>query len=100
MLIVTGHLELNPENLDAARTAILAMVAETVKEDGCQTYEFSQVVGTVSTFRVYEEWDDAAALAEHAKSSHMAVFRAAVGEAGVFSRSLWTIEAGTKSPLG
>jgi quinol monooxygenase YgiN len=100
MLIVTGHLELNPDNLDAARAAILAMVAETVKEDGCQTYEFSQVVGTASTFRVYEEWDDATVLAVHAKSSHMAVFRAAVAEVGVVSRVLCTIEAGTKKPLG
>ena len=100
MLIVTGHLELNPENLDAGRQAIKAMVAETVVENGCQTYEFSHVVGTKSTFRVYEEWDDAAALAAHAKTAHMAAFRAAVAEVGVVSRVLWTIEAGTKSPLG
>ncbi len=100
MLIVTGNIELNPENIDAGREAIKAMVADTVVEDGCQTYEFSQVVGTDATFRVYEEWDDAAALAAHAKAPHMAVFRAALAEVGVVSRALWTIEAGTKSPLG
>lgn len=100
MLIVTGHLELNPEHIDAAREAILAMVAETVKENGCQTYEFSHVVGTASTFRVYEEWDDAATLAVHAKTTHMATFRAAVAEIGIVSRALWTIEAEAKTPLG
>ena len=100
MLIVTGHLELNPDNVAAGRDAILAMVAETVKEDGCQTYEFSQVVGMASKFRVYEEWDDADALAAHMKTAHMTVFRAAVGEIGVVSRAISTIEAGKKTPLG
>ncbi|MBV1897014.1 MAG: antibiotic biosynthesis monooxygenase [Rhodobacteraceae bacterium] len=100
MLIVTGKIELNSKNIAAARKAIAAVMAETVVEDGCQTYEFSQVVGTDATFRVYEEWDDAAALAAHAKAPHMAVFSAALGEVGVVSRALWTIEAGTKSPLG
>jgi quinol monooxygenase YgiN len=100
MLIVTGHLELNSENVEAGRDAIKAMVADTIVENGCQTYEFSQVVGTEATFRVYEEWDDAAALAAHAKAPHMATFRAALGEVGIVSRALWTIEAGKKSPLG
>ncbi|MFT5616437.1 MAG: quinol monooxygenase YgiN [Granulosicoccus sp.] len=100
MLIVNGNLELNPDNIAAAPEAISAMVAETVKEDGCQTYEFSQVIGTASIFRIYEEWDDAAALAAHAKTPHMAIFRAAVAEIGVVSRALWTIEAGKKTPLG
>lgn len=100
MLIVTGNMELNPDNIAVAREAILTMVAATVKEDGCLIYEFSQVVGTASTFRIYEEWDDAAALAVHAKTPHMTVFRAAVAEVGVVSRALWTIEAGKKTPLG
>ena len=100
MLIVTGNIELNPENIAAGREAIMAMVADTVVENGCQTYEFSHVVGTDATFRVYEEWDDAGCLAAHAKAPHMAVFRAALGDVGVVSREIWTIEAGTKTPLG
>lgn len=100
MLIVTGTIEINPDNVEAARVATAAMVAETVKEAGCQVYEFSQIVGAEHRFRVYEEWDDEAALQAHMKTPHMAAFRAALGEAGIVSRAVYMVKGGEKAPLG
>lgn len=100
MLIVTGIIEIDPEHIGAAQAASLKMMEATRKEAGCQTYEFSQLVEAPHKFRVYEEWDDRAALAAHSETAHMAAFREALGEIGVLSRAIVTIEAGEKKPLG
>lgn len=100
MLVVTGIVEVNEAGVEQAREAAQVMVAETVKELGCLVYEFSQVLGHPNRFRVYEEWQDQAALEAHFATPHMAVFRAALGEVGLTSRELYTITGGQKQPLG
>lgn len=100
MLIVTGVIEVNPEHVGAAQAAALKMMEETRKEEGCLLYEFSQQVEAPHRFRVYEEWTDAAALKAHAATAHMAAFREALGEIGLISREVYTIEAGEKTRLG
>lgn len=99
MLIVTGIVEVNPDNLGPARAAAIKMMEETRKEAGCQVYEFSQLVEAPHRFRVYEEWDDAAALQAHGQTAHMAAFREALEDIGVISRAIEAIEAGARKPL-
>ena len=65
MLIVTGTVEVSTDGVDKAIAAAQRMVAETVKEPGCLIYEFSQILGQANRFRVYEEWQDQAALEAH-----------------------------------
>jgi quinol monooxygenase YgiN len=100
MLIVTGRVEIKLEGLINALKAVQAMVAQTCQEPGCRVYEFSQVIGAQHMFRIYEEWDDEAALTAHFATPHMATFRAALAQAGVVSREVFKIEGGQKSPLG
>lgn len=99
MLIVTGVIEIAAEGVEAARAAAAEMVAETCKEPGCIVYEFSQVLGQETRFRVYEEWQDLAALEAHFKAPHMAVFRSALAKAGVVSRDVYRREGGDKVAL-
>jgi quinol monooxygenase YgiN len=98
MIIVTGTIELDPAHIDKARAAAIEMMAETRKEKGCIVYEFSQLVEAETTFRVYEEWESEAALAAHGQTPHMARFRAALAKVGITGRSLFTIEAISKTP--
>jgi len=100
MLIVTGRLEINAEDVPQARAAIQTMMEETQKEAGCHVYEFGQIVGSDTMFRVYEEWDDEAALAAHIKAPHMGVFRAALGELRIISRDIAKFDGGEKQSLG
>lgn len=100
MLVVTGVIEVAPDCIEAAREAVTAMTDETRKEAGCLVYEFSQLVEAPQRFRVYEEWEDAESLSSHAKSPHMATFRAALAKIGVVSREVFTIEGETKTRLG
>lgn len=100
MLIVTGTFEVAPDRVEAAQTAMMAMMQATRAEAGCLTYEFCQGIGAPYRFRVYEEWADAAALDAHRATPHMATYRAAMAETGVRDRALFVIEAGGKIPLG
>ncbi|MFA3915448.1 putative quinol monooxygenase [Ruegeria hyattellae] len=99
MLIVTGVIEISPEGVEAAKVAAQAMVAETTQEAGCIIYEFSQVIGSDTLFRVYEEWTDQAALEAHFTAPHMAVFQQALGQVGVVSRDIYRVVGGEKQPL-
>jgi len=100
MLIVTGVVEVAEEGVARARDAALAMVAETMKEQGCLVYEFSQVLGHASRFRVYEEWQNQAALEAHFATPHMAAFRAVLADIGVMSSEIHRVVGGEKQPLG
>jgi quinol monooxygenase YgiN len=99
MLVVTGTVEIAPEGVETAAKAALKMVAETVKEEGCITYEFSQILGHPNRFRVYEEWESQAALESHFATPHMDAFRAVLGEVGVISNDICRIVGGEKQPL-
>ncbi|MBO9410646.1 MULTISPECIES: putative quinol monooxygenase [unclassified Ruegeria] len=99
MLVVTGTVEVTPEGVERAAKAAQEMVAETVKEQGCNVYEFSQVLGHSNRFRVYEEWESQAALEAHFATPHMEVFRAVLGEVGVISNDICRIVGGEKQPL-
>lgn len=99
MLIVTGVIEIAADGVEIARGAVVDMVDETLKEPGCIQYEFSQVIGQETRFRVYEEWQDLAALEAHFATPHMARFRAALAQAGVISREVYRREGGEKISL-
>ena len=99
MLIVTGTVEVSAEGVEKAATAAKVMVAETVKEPGCLIYEFSQILSYPTRFRVYEEWQDQAALEAHFAAPHMAEFQAALGEVGVVASDIYRVVGGEKQPL-
>ncbi len=99
MLIVTGVVEVSADGVNKARAAARIMVCETIKEDGCFVYEFSQVLGHEARFRVYEEWRDQAALEAHFATAHMATFRAALAEVGIVSSEIYRVVGGEKQPL-
>ncbi|SDW38307.1 Quinol monooxygenase YgiN [Ruegeria halocynthiae] len=99
MLIVTGVVEVSEAGVEKASTAAQEMVAETLKEPGCLVYEFSQLLGQKTRFRVYEEWQDQAALEAHFATPHMAKFQATLGEVGVIFSEVYRVVRGEKQPL-
>ena len=99
MLIVTGTVEVPIDAYEKARPAIDAMVAATLAEEGCITYGFWQHPNLPTQFRVYEEWEDRAALEAHFRSPHMAQFRSELSTLGEIRRDIKAIEAGAVTPL-
>ena len=79
MLVVAGIIRMDPSDVDKAVDAAKAVMAETIKEPGCQTYVFTRDLSEAGTFRIFEEWDDEDALGAHFKMPHMAEFQKVLG---------------------
>lgn len=99
MIVVSGRIEIAPGGVEQARAAMADMMRDTRKEAGCIVYEFSQLVESATSFRVYEEWESLDALNAHGKAAHMATFRAALGAAGVVSRDIFRMDGSEKTAL-
>lgn len=99
MLLVTGVIEIAEDDVASARAAAQKMMAASQKEQGCLMYEFSQVLGSTTRFRVYEEWESRAALEAHFQTDHMTAFRKTLGDLTIDQREVYTISDGRREPL-
>ncbi len=99
MIVVSGEFQIAPNDIDAARTAMIAMAAETAKEAGCIHYRFYQDIEFPDRLHVYEEWESDDHLSAHAASAHMQVFRGVMGSLNVISRHVKKMEAGAQTAL-
>ena len=83
MLIIAGHIRIDPASREAAIAAARAMMTETHKEKGCEAYTFSADFSDPGLFHLFERWESQTALDAHFKAPHMAAFQAAFGKLGV-----------------
>jgi quinol monooxygenase YgiN len=88
MLIVSGIIDIDPANHDAANELFAPLVAATLAEDGCITYGFWANPANPGQFRVYEEWESTDAMGLHMGSDHMATFLVGMGGLGVTGTSI------------
>ncbi|MBA2282110.1 MAG: antibiotic biosynthesis monooxygenase [Actinomycetota bacterium] len=91
-IIVTGVIDIDPDQREAAIAATHTVMEATRAEDGCELYVFSADTADQGRFYVSEQWRDQAAMDAHMASPHLAAFMGAMGEFGVKSASLtkWT----------
>lgn len=75
MLIVTATLTVKPGQKDALFAYAKDVMAATRKEDGCFGYTLLDDRTDDSRCMFYEEWRDKAALQQHQKSDHIALWR-------------------------
>ena len=99
MIVVTGTIDLHPEDVWPATTVAAEMVRRTEQEDGCISYRFYVDINQLTRFRLYEEWRDEDALAEHLKTPHMKAFLARIAELRVTSRSVVKYEVAEAEPV-
>ena len=83
MIVIAGHLVLDPSKHELAVAAAREMMRETQKEKGCISYTFSADLDEAGRFRIFEEWESAEALALHFQAPHMAKLQQAMGGLGV-----------------
>jgi quinol monooxygenase YgiN len=76
MIVLAGSFRIAPGQKAAALEALEAMVIASRAEQGCRAYSFAFDVLDDHCVRVFEAFDDAAALQAHRDSPHMAAFRA------------------------
>ncbi len=88
MLILSGTVKMQPQDIAAIRDATLVMIAATRAEEGCIEYEFSEVIGEPGTMRIFERWESVDALQAHFAAPHMAEWQEAMKSVTVHSRDL------------
>ena len=88
MLAIIGHVRVNPDKIEATRPAMRVQIEATLAEDGCHAYSYAIDVLDPGLIRVNELWESREHLAAHFKMPHMAVWRAALADAGITERSL------------
>ena len=98
-IIVTGTIDLDPANRDAAIEAFKTCMAVTRAEEGNEGYVFAADVEDPGRFHVTEQWRDAEAMASHSASPHLAELISQMGALGVTSASLMKWEGATGSKL-
>jgi quinol monooxygenase YgiN len=99
MIVIAGHVALDPQQREPAIAAAREMMAETRKEKGCISYTFSADLDEPGRFRIFEEWESDEALRAHFASPHMARFQKAVGGLGVREMAVQRYEVAKVGPL-
>ena len=100
MLVVTGIIEIDEGSVEAARALAGPMGTASRAEPGCHAYAFYQDLEDPTRIRIYEEWEDQAALDAHFAMPHMAVFGEGLGKLTVKSMNVVKFERGETSPVG
>ncbi len=98
-IIIAGTLRVPPENVERLRPHMHAMLDASRAEDGCETYSYGFDAKDQGLVRVFEVWRDQATIEAHFKAPHMAAWRAAGAELGVFERKLSLYEIATERAL-
>ena len=99
MIVVSGVIEVAPTDTAPAKEAAIALAHETRSESGCRFYAFYEDIEAPGVFRVFEEWDDDAALKAHFETPHMAAFRARLADIGILRRDVKIYRMSGTDPL-
>ena len=78
MIVISGTARIRPEVKAEAKAAALEMAARSAAEPGCAAYELSELLDDPFTFRLFEQWESAEALAAHFATPHFAAFSRAL----------------------
>ena len=70
-IAIVGQFRIPPENLDAARPLMIAVMEASRTEDGCIEYNYAEDLAEPGLIRVSEVWESREHLAAHFKSAHM-----------------------------
>jgi quinol monooxygenase YgiN len=93
MIIVTGSIRIPADKIDRALPVMQALVAQTLKEDGCIAYAFGRDVADPERVLISEAWRDEAALGAHFNAPHFAAWRDQNEALGVTDRKLTVYDA-------
>ncbi len=99
MLIIAGTITLAPEHLDDALALALPFGEEVRAEPGCIDYLFTPNPAVPGELRLFEVWEDEAALQVHFTTPHMAEWQRQIGRLDVRGRDIVKYEVATSAPL-
>jgi quinol monooxygenase YgiN len=70
-VVVVATVDVKPESIDAALTAVTTSIAATHTEPGCIAYALHRDLADENRLVIVEKWTTADALTEHAQTPHL-----------------------------
>jgi quinol monooxygenase YgiN len=98
MIYVIAELHIRTEKTEEAFAAARKIVAATLKEDGCMSYDMHQSVTDASRLVVVERWSSREALSRHLETPHFKGWRTA-GTEFIVGRKVEVVKPEKVEPL-
>ena len=99
MVVILGHIDIHPDDVERAKIAAAAVTKASVEEDGCLHYAYSVDLLDPSRLQLSECWRDQAALDAHFVASHIQSFRQAMGQLRIVKRAVKRYEVSSVGDL-
>lgn len=100
MIIISGTFEVDPAEIDLARTVFATMAEASSADKGCLAYGFWVDPEISYRYRAYEEWESEDAIRAHMTTAHAAAFIQALPKLRIRSSSVWRYQATRMSKVG
>jgi quinol monooxygenase YgiN len=97
---VSGWIDFDPGDRDAALDAFAVVVAASREEPGCIDYAFTPDPDVPGRVRVFEHWVSDAALSEHLTLPHVQALRGAIGGLTRTGRQMTHHTVAVSRPMG
>lgn len=82
-IIISGTVDLDPQQLDAALAAGRPLIVGALTQDGCLDYDWCPEPLHPGRIRVFERWRDEASLARHFQNRWYREMRDTIGRYGL-----------------
>ena len=99
MLVIAGHIRLDPAQRERAEKAALEVMEATRKEAGCLEYNFSADLQEPGRFWLFEQWESQEALEAHFATPHLARFQKEMGSFGVTELAIQKYQISAVGPV-
>lgn len=98
-IIISGTIDLDPERLTAALEAGRPFIKGALTQEGCLAYDWCPEPTTPGRIRVFECWQNEAALARHFKNEHYLNMRDCLGEFGLLASDVRKYRVDLEEPV-
>jgi len=98
-IIISGTIDLPPENVAAALEAAKPLIEGALTEAGCMDYDWCPDPLTPGRVRVFERWDSEAALQAHFDDHWYKDMRATLGQFGIVGAETYKYKVDIQEPV-
>ena len=100
MIVIAGHMKIEPDKLHYALGIIKSVVEQTASESGNLAYRYYADLDDPSTLFIFEEWQSEGALENHFQMPYMIDFLEKIPTLGIVDASVHRYGVNDKTLMG
>jgi quinol monooxygenase YgiN len=99
MIVLNASIPIDPDSREAAVDAATELAQQSREEDGVIDYRVALDIEDDATLRVFEQYEDDAAVESHMESDHFQAFQGRIPEFVAGDVELYRFDVGEKSRM-